>query len=430
MCPIDNRECWSLSKLVIKGGRRLIGAVKIAGSKNASVAVIPASLLASGESTIDNLPDITDVTTFAEIISDLGAEVSLNRDGRMVINPNGFSSWQAPYELVKRLRASYYLLGVLLAKFGRAEVALPGGCNIGLRPVDQHIKGFKALGAEARLEHGIVKIQADRLKGAPIYLDVVSVGATINIMLAATLAQGVTTIENAAKEPHVVSLANYLNSMGAKVQGAGTDVIRVKGVKSLRGSEHSVVPDDIEASTFMMSSVASAGDVTVTGVIPKHLDPIIAKLREAGAEIQENGDSLRVIGPERPMAVNIKTLPYPGFPTDCQQIFVALMARADGISVVQETIYDNRFGYANELIRMGASVKVDGRTAIVEGVPKLFGAPVRATDLRAGAAMIVAGLSAEGKTEVYGVEHILRGYEHVVDKYRSIGADIVEEKER
>jgi len=430
LCPIDNRECWSLSKLVIKGGRRLIGAVKIAGSKNASVAVIPASLLASGESTIDNLPDITDVTTFAEIISDLGAEVSLNRDGRMVINPNGFSSWQAPYELVKRLRASYYLLGVLLAKFGRAEVALPGGCNIGLRPVDQHIKGFKALGAEARLEHGIVKIQADRLKGAPIYLDVVSVGATINIMLAATLAQGVTTIENAAKEPHVVSLANYLNSMGAKVQGAGTDVIRVKGVKSLRGSEHSVVPDDIEASTFMMSSVASAGDVTVTGVIPKHLDPIIAKLREAGAEIQENGDSLRVIGPERPMAVNIKTLPYPGFPTDCQQIFVALMARADGISVVQETIYDNRFGYANELIRMGASVKVDGRTAIVEGVPKLFGAPVRATDLRAGAAMIVAGLSAEGKTEVYGVEHILRGYEHVVDKYRSIGADIVEEKER
>ncbi|MGE5484040.1 MAG: UDP-N-acetylglucosamine 1-carboxyvinyltransferase [Ignavibacteriales bacterium] len=419
-----------MSKLVIKGGRTLNGLVKIAGSKNASVAVIPASLLASGESAIDNLPDITDVTTFAEIISELGADVSWNHDGRMIINPNGFSSWQAPYELVKRLRASYYLLGVLLAKFGRAEVALPGGCNIGLRPVDQHLKGFRALGAEARLEHGIVKIQADRLKGAPVYLDVVSVGATINIMLAATLAQGVTTIENAAKEPHVVSLANYLNSMGAKVQGAGTDVIRVKGVKSLRGSEHSVVPDEIEASTFMMSSVATAGDITVAGVIPKHLDPVIAKLREAGAEIQENGDSLRVIGPERPRSVNVKTLPYPGFPTDCQQPFVALMARADGISVVQETIYDNRFGYANELIRMGASIKVDGRTAIVEGVPKLFGAPVKATDLRAGAAMVIAGLAAEGKTEVYGIEHILRGYEHLVDKYRSVGAEIVEEKER
>ncbi|NPV69803.1 MAG: UDP-N-acetylglucosamine 1-carboxyvinyltransferase [Firmicutes bacterium] len=413
-----------MSNLVVNGGRRLNGYVRVSGSKNASVAVIPAALLASGESVIDNLPDITDVAVFANIIYQLGAEVSWDHKGHMVINPNGFKAYQAPYELVKRLRASYYLLGVLLAKFGRAEVALPGGCDIGLRPVDQHLKGFRALGADARLEHGIVKIEAKQLKGAPVYLDVVSVGATINIMLAATLAQGTTVIENAAKEPHVVSLANYLNSMGAKVQGAGTDVIRIKGVKSLSGSEHSVVPDEIEAATFMMSAVASSGDVTVGGVIPKHLDPVSAKLKEAGAEIHENGDSLRVVGPERPRAVNVKTLPYPGFPTDCQQPFVALMTRADGISVVQETIYDNRFGYANELMRMGASIKVDGRTAIVEGVPKLFGAPVKANDLRAGAALIMAGLAAEGRTEIYGVEHIFRGYENVVDKFKCIGAHI------
>jgi UDP-N-acetylglucosamine 1-carboxyvinyltransferase len=408
----------------------LNGTVRIAGSKNASVAVIPAALLADGASVIENLPDITDVTTLAEIISELGADVTYGCDGRMVIDPRRFDCYQAPYELVKRLRASYYLLGVLLAKFGRAEVALPGGCNIGLRPVDQHLKGFRALGADASLEHGIVKVRASRLIGAPIYLDVVSVGATINIMLAAVFAQGVTLIENAAKEPHVVGLANFLNSMGANVQGAGTDVIRIKGVKSLHGSDHSVVPDEIEAATFMMAAVATGGDVTVTNIIPKHVDPVTAKLRESGAEVEENGDYLRVKGPERPRAVNVKTLPYPGFPTDCQQPFVALMTRADGISVVQETIYDNRFGYANELIRMGANIKVDGRTAIVEGVSRLFGAPVRASDLRAGAAMIIAGLAAEGRTEIYGIEHILRGYERVVEKYGSLGADIALENER
>jgi len=415
-----------LARLTVTGGRPLSGSVRISGSKNASVAMIPAALLASGVSVLENVPEIVDVDVFGRILSQLGARVSREEGRGLVIDPNGFKTWEAPYELVKKLRASYYLLGVLLARFGRAEVALPGGCNIGLRPIDQHIKGFRALGAEVVLEHGVVKAwtKGKGLKGAPVYLDVVSVGATINIMLAAVLADGLTVIENAAKEPHVVNLANYLNSMGAKVQGAGTDVIRIKGVKRLTGSQHPVIPDEVEAATFMVAAAATGGDVLVTNVIPKHLDSVSAKLREAGVEVIENGDSVRVVGPGRPRAVNVKTLPYPGFPTDCQQVFAALMARADGISMIQETIYDNRFGYANELIRMGASIKVDGRTAIIEGVDRLFGAPVTAIDLRAGAAMVVAGLSAQGKTDVYGVDHIERGYERLVDKLVGLGAEV------
>jgi len=410
-----------MGKLVIEGNKRLSGEVKIGGSKNSSVALIPAALLGEGPSTLDNVPQIRDVKVFVQILKDLGAAVSL--DGNtMTIAPNGFCSHIAPYDLIRKLRASYYLMGVLLAKFGRAEVGLPGGCDIGPRPIDQHLKGFRALGAEVAVEAGVVKLHAPKLRGARVYLDIPSVGATINIMLAASMAGGTTIIENAAKEPHVVDLANFLNAMGARVLGAGTDVIRVKGAKKLRGASHSVIPDDMEAATYMMIAVATGGDIEVKGVITKHLEPVTAKLKEVGAIIEENGDWVHVIGPERPSPVNVKTLPYPGFPTDAQQPLVAVLSRADGVSVVQESMYDNRLGYVSELIKMGAKIKVEGKTAIVEGVPRLVGAPVRTSDLRAGASLVVAGLSAEGVTEIYGVEIIDRGYEFIEDKLRALGA--------
>ncbi|HHY76632.1 MAG TPA: UDP-N-acetylglucosamine 1-carboxyvinyltransferase [Firmicutes bacterium] len=412
-----------MSKLVIRGRRRLHGEVTIGGSKNSSVAIIPAALLGDGTSILENIPRISDVAVFAEILKDLGAVVTM--DGTtMTVAPNGFVSHIAPYELVRKLRASYYLMGVLLAKFGEAEVGLPGGCDIGPRPVDQHLKGFRALGADVNVEGGVVKLKAKKLVGAPVYLDFPSVGATINIMLAASRAEGITVIENAAKEPHVVDLANFLNAMGARVQGAGTDVVRIRGVKNLTGASHTVIPDDIEADTYMMAAVATGGDVTVKNVITKHLEPVTAKLREAGATIEENGDYVRVIGPERPKALNVKTLPYPGFPTDAQQPLVAVLSRSEGVSVVQESIYENRLGYVSELVKMGAKIRVEGRTAIVEGVPRLVGAPVKANDLRAGASLMIAGLSAEGVTEVYGLEIIARGYEMVDEKLRSIGADV------
>ncbi len=388
------------------------------------MAGLPAALLASDASTLENVPAIQDVVIFANILQELGAEIEFTQGSKVVINPNGFKTWQAPYGLVRRLRASYYLLGVLLAKFGRAEVALPGGCDIGLRPIDQHLKGFKAMGADVVLEHGVVKAYAPSLTGASIYLDVVSVGATVNIMLAATLAEGITTIENAAKEPHIVDLANYLNAMGARVQGAGTDIIRIKGVKELRGTLHSIIPDDIEAGTYLLAGVATGGDVTVENVIPKHLESLCAKISEMGVIVEDLGDAMRVIADGRPKAVNAKTLPYPGFPTDLQQPLVAVMAKADGVSVIQETMYDNRFGYANELIRMGASVKVDGRTAIVEGVETLYSAPVTANDLRGGAALIIASLGAQGETEIFGIQHIDRGYEGMERKLSALGAKV------
>lgn len=418
-----------LNKFVIQGGTPLRGTVRVSGSKNAAVAAIPAALLASGPSNLENLPDIKDVQNFIRILGDLGAEIQVNGSRGVTIHPNGFETYRAPYEQVKRLRASYYLLGVLLARFGRAEVALPGGCDIGPRPIDQHLKGFRALGAEVTLEHGVVKAEARRLRGAPVYLDVVSVGATINIMLAATLAEGMTTIENAAKEPHIVDLANYLNAMGARVQGAGTDVIRVRGVCELQGTAHAVIPDDIEAATYLMAAVATRGDVVVENVIPKHLESVMAKIREVGAEVVENGDWVRVIGTGRPRSANIKTLPYPGFPTDAQQPFAAVMTTADGVSVIHETLYDNRFGYMNELLRMGAKVKVDGRTAVVEGVERLLGAPVRANDLRAGASLVIAGLAAEGKSDIYGIEHVERGYQDILGKLTAMGARISRETE-
>ncbi|HHY11308.1 MAG TPA: UDP-N-acetylglucosamine 1-carboxyvinyltransferase [Firmicutes bacterium] len=412
-----------MARLVIEGRRKLTGKVRIGGSKNSSVAIIPAALLGEGPSTLENVPAILDVKVFAQILKDLGALVSLNKN-TMTVSPNGFTSHIAPYDLVRKLRASYYLMGVLLAKFGKAEVGLPGGCDIGPRPIDQHLKGFRALGADASVEGGVVRLYASKLVGAPVYLDIPSVGATINIMLAACMAEGTTLIENAAKEPHVVDLANCLNSMGARINGAGTDIIRIRGVKTLKGTCHSIIPDDIETATYMMAAVATGGDIEICGVITKHLEPVVAKLKEAGALIEQNGDFIKVVGPERPKPVNVKTLPYPGFPTDAQQPLTAVLTRARGVSVVQESMYDNRLGYVGELVKMGANIKVQGKTAVIEGAPRLVGSPVRATDLRAGASLVVAGLSAAGTTEIYGLEIIERGYESVVDKLKTLGACI------
>lgn len=414
-------------KLVIEGGRPLTGQVRISGSKNASVAAIPAALLAEGPSVLENVPDIVDVRIFADILTNLGAVVSYDRDEQtMTIDPNGFLTPVAPHSLVRRLRASYYLLGVLLSKFGTAEVAMPGGCDIGIRPVDQHIKGMKALGAEVVLEHGVIKAKTKgvSLSGKEIYLDVVSVGATINLMLASVFAGGVTTIENAAKEPHVVDLANYLNAMGARVQGAGTDTIRIRGVKELRGTRHSLIPDDTEAGTYLLAGVATGGDITVKDVISKHLEPLLAKIAEMGAFIEDREDAVRVIARGRPKSVNAITRPYPGFPTDLQQPLIAVMATAENVSLIQESMYDNRFGFINELVKMGANVRVDGRTAIVEGVDHLMGSPVTAHDLRAGAALLVAALSARGVTEIYGIEHLDRGYERIEEKVSGLGGCI------
>lgn len=420
-----------LSRLVVTGGRPLAGRVRAGGRKNSAVAVLPATLLADGPSAIDNLPDIQDVAVYCDILRSFGAKVRVETDHtgeprRVVVDP-GAVRWCVPaHELVKLLRASYYLIGVSLAKYGRAEVPFPGGCDIGSRPIDQHIKGFTALGADVRVEHGVVKAaaSADKLIGAPVYLDVVSVGATINIMLAATLAEGTTTIENAAKEPHVVDLANYLNAAGAKVKGAGTDIIRITGVDRLNGVSHALIPDEVEAATYMIAAAATNGDVVVENIIPKHLESVSAKLAETGATVEENGDFIRVTGNGRPRAVTVKTLPYPGFPTDVQQQITSLLSVAQGTSIITDTVFEGRFKHVDELKRMGASITVEGRTAIVQGVDHLTGAAVKATDLRAGAALIVAGLMAEGETEVSDVEHIDRGYEKAVEKFSSIGAQL------
>lgn len=400
------------------------GRVKVAGRKNAAVAVIPAALMGRGESVLDNIPDIGDVTTYIELLRSMGAKVERAGPSSLKIHANGLSQLSPPYGLVKKMRASYYLLGALLARYGSAEVPMPGGCDIGLRPIDQHIKGFRALGAEVAIEHGVVKLSAKRLKGARIYLDTVSVGATINLMLAASMAEGTTVIENAARESHIVDVANFINAMGGDVSGAGTDVIKIRGVPRLEGAEHTIIPDEIEAATYMIAAAGTQGDVILENVIPKHLEPISAKLREAGVLVEENGEWVRVRGCGRPQAVNIKTLPYPGFPTDAQQPMTVLMSVAQGTSVIIETIWDGRFKHVDELKRMGTNIRVEGRTAIIDGVERLSGAPVQATDLRAGAALVVAGLLAEGQTEVSGVGHIDRGYERLEEKLRSLGADI------
>lgn len=421
--------------LSIVGGVPLQGRVRVGGRKNSAVALIPAALLAAGPSTIDNVPRISDVDSYIEIITSMGVTVDRPTPHSLRIDPTGLINSVPSTEVVRRLRASYYLWGVLLARFGEAEVGMPGGCDIGQRPIDQHLKGFRALGAEAVIEHGVVKLKARRLVGAPIYLDVVSVGATINIMLAACLAEGTTVIENAAKEPHVVDLANFLNAMGARVVGAGTDVVKIKGIGSgsggrirstgaLRGADHAIIPDEIEAATFMVAAVATRGDVVVENVITKHLDPITAKLRETGADIEENGDWVRVRMAGRPKAVNVKTAAYPGFPTDAQQPMTALLSTAEGTSMVTDTIWEARFKHVGELQRMGADIKVEGRTAIINGVERLSGAEVEATDLRAGAALLVAGLMAEGETVVKGIELVERGYEGIEQKFCQLGAQL------
>lgn len=413
-----------MERLIIKGGNSLKGSVDINGAKNAAVAIIPAAIMASeGICVIDNIPDIEDVHCLERIIKELGAGLKIEKNS-IEIDSTSLTKTAACTEDVRRMRASYYLIGALLARFKEAKVELPGGCPIGVRPIDQHIKGFEALGATVTIEHGAANVKADKLVGANIFFDVVSVGATINVMLAATMAEGVTTLENVAKEPHVVDVANFLNSMGANIRGAGTDIIKIKGVKSLKGCSYSVIPDQIEAGTFMIAVAACGGDVTITNIIPKHMESISAKLIEAGAEVIEGDDSIRVISNGKLKGVNVKTTPYPGFPTDVQQPMSAMLCIASGRSIITESIWESRFKHLDELKKMGASAKVEGRVAILEGVEKLTGAVVRATDLRAGAAMVIAGMMAEGETEIYNIEHIDRGYPHIENKFRSLGADI------
>lgn len=410
-----------MSKILIEGGRKLQGKVEIGGFKNAAVAIIPAAVLAGDKCIIENLPKISDVGTLSKILINLGANVVQRDLNTLEIDTTNMERCFADYEIAKELRASYYLLGAGLGRFKRARVVYPGGCSIGTRPIDQHIKGFEALGAKVSIEHGIISVEADRLVGTEIFLDVVSVGATINIMLAATMAEGYTVIENAAKEPHIVDVANFLNCMGADIRGAGTDVIRIKGVKALKGCHHMVIPDQIEAGTYMIAAAATGGDVTLTNVIPKHLEAITAKLKEMGVEIIENGDSLRVVA-NRPLRnINVKTLVYPGFPTDLQQPMSSLLTVAKGTGMVTETIFEGRFKHVDELKRMGADIKVEGRVAVIQGVKKLMGAKVCASDLRAGAALLVAGLMAEGETEIENVHYIERGYDKFEEKLISLG---------
>ncbi|WP_372996273.1 UDP-N-acetylglucosamine 1-carboxyvinyltransferase [Lutispora sp.] len=413
-----------MDKLIIEGGHPLKGEVNISGAKNSAVAILPAAILAGETCTIKNLPDIKDVSNIIDILIQLGARVEREGHDKLIVNSNNIDTYKVDFELSKKLRASYYFIGALLGRFKKAEVPFPGGCDIGVRPIDQHIKGFEALGAKITIEHGIIRAEADKLVGASIFLDVVSVGATINIMLAACMAKGTTTIENAAKEPYIVDTANFLNALGANIKGAGTDEIKIKGVERLGGCEHAIIPDQMEAGTYMIAAAASKGNVLVKNIIPTHLDSISAKMKEMGVEIIENGDSLRVIANGRPKAANIKTMPYPGFPTDLQQPMSVLLSVADGTAIINESIYDGRFKHVDELKKMGAKINVEGRIAVIEGVPKLSGAPVCATDLRAGAAMVVAGLSAEGETIISNLAHIERGYERLERKLLELGAKI------
>ena len=414
-----------METLIINGGGALRGSVEINGAKNAAVAILPAAVLASkGKCVIDNIPDIEDVHCLERILLDLGCSVKKTSKNVLEIDATDINTVNACTEDVRRMRASYYFIGSLLARFKKAKVELPGGCPIGVRPIDQHIKGFEALGANVTIEHGAVLVEAESLKAANIFFDVVSVGATINVMIAATIAEGTTVLENVAKEPHVVDVANFLNSMGADIKGAGTDVIRIKGVNELVGCNYSVIPDQIEAGTFMIAAAATKGDVTITNIIPKHLESISAKLIEMGAIIEEDDDSIRVTVDNELRGVNVKTAPYPGFPTDVQQPMSVLLSVTKGRSLVTESIWENRHKHTDELKKMGAMIKVEGRTAIIDGVEKLEGAKVIATDLRAGAAMVIAGLIANGETEIVDIEHIDRGYPHIEEKFRSLGADI------
>ncbi|MDO5541424.1 MAG: UDP-N-acetylglucosamine 1-carboxyvinyltransferase [Eubacteriales bacterium] len=413
-----------MEQYIIKGGNPLVGEVEIGGAKNAALGILAAAIMTDDTVRIDNLPDVQDINVLLEAIGEIGVRVDRISRTSVLINGSGIGSISVDYEYIKKIRASYYLLGALLGKYKKAEVPLPGGCNIGSRPIDLHLKGFKALGAKTRISNGAIIAEADHLRGNHIYLDTVSVGATINIMMAASMAEGRTIIENSAKEPHVVDVANFLNSMGANIKGAGTDVIRIRGVEKLHATEYSIIPDQIEAGTYMFAAAATRGDVIVKNVIPKHLEATTAKLVEIGCQVEEFDDAVRVVATGRLNNTNVKTLPYPGYPTDMQpQIGVAL-ALAEGTSIVTESIFENRFKYVDELIRMGADVKVEGNTAVIYGTEKLTGARVSAPDLRAGAALVIAGLAAEGITIVDDIVYIQRGYEYFEEKLRSLGAEI------
>lgn len=414
-----------MEKLVINGPTRLCGDVNITGAKNAAVAIIPATLLIDGVCTLENVPNISDVKMCCSIMQKLGVKIDWLSNHSIRVDTRNIFSTIAPYDMTSKFRASYYLLGALLSRCGKAEVGLPGGCNLGARPIDQHIKGFEALGASVNVAQGKISAKANCLIGTSIYLDTVSVGATINVMLASVLADGTTTIDNAAKEPHVVDVANFLNTMGADIHGAGTDVIKINGVKKLSGNAtYSIVPDQIEAGTFMLAAIASKGDVKIHNCIPKHLDCLTAKILEIGGNVEEDGDTLRVWCDSRPSKANIKTLPYPGFPTDLQPQMGVVLSVADGTSIINEGIWDSRFQYTAELNKMGANITAQGKTAVFEGVDLLTGAPVHASDLRAGAALIIAGIIANGETELYNIEHIDRGYENIEEKFRKLGAHI------
>jgi len=413
-----------LEQLIIRGRKRLQGEVTVNGAKNAAVAVIPAAILCDNICTIENLPYIDDVISLANTLNDMGVKCEFVDPHTLRIDSRNINNFCATYESVKKIRASYYLLGALLGRYKKAEVAFPGGCNFGTRPIDQHIKGFTALGADVAVEHGMIKASAEKLVGAQIYLDVVSVGATINIMLAAVLAEGTTIIENAAKEPHVVDTANFLNSMGANVKGAGTDVIRIIGVEKLSGTNYMIIPDQIEAGTYMMAGAITRGDVTVKNLIPKHMESLSAKLIEMGVNVEEGDDFIRVSVTNPLKAVNVKTLPYPGFPTDLQPQMSALLSVVEGTSIITESVWDNRFQYIDELKRLGADIKVEGRVAVIKGIKKLSGAQVCATDLRAGAGLVLAALAAEGETTISNLQYIDRGYEAIEKKLGGLGADI------
>lgn len=413
-----------LEKYVITGGKRLNGEVTVSGAKNAAVAILPATILADDVCIIENIPNISDVSLTIKILSEMGAQIRVINKNTVEIDTRNIIKTDVPYEKARQMRASYYFLGALLGRFGESKVALPGGCDLGLRPIDQHLKAFMALGAQYDLDRGMVILSAEHLSGAHIYFDTVTVGATINAMLAAVRADGLTIIENAAKEPHIVDLANFLNSMGAQIMGAGTDVIKIKGVEKMHGTTYSIIPDQIEAGTYMIAAAVTCGDVLIKNVIPKHLESITSKLQKIGVTIEEYDDSIRVAGDKPFIKTNVKTMPHPGFPTDMQPQISVLLSLCEGTSIVTEGIWDNRFKYVDELRRMGADISVDGRVAIIEGIGRFTPAPVKATDLRAGAALVIAALAADGVSEVEDIHHIERGYESIELKLRHLGANI------
>ena len=413
-----------MEQYIIKGGNPLVGEVEIGGAKNAALAILAAAIMTDETVQIENLPDVKDINVMLEAIAGIGAMVQRIDRHTVKINGSTIGDFNIEYDYIKKIRASYYLLGALLGKYKRAEVALPGGCNIGSRPIDQHLKGFRALGADVDIEHGKIVAEAEQLRGTHLYFDVVSVGATINVMMAAAMADGVTIMENVAKEPHVVDVANFLNSMGANIRGAGTDVIKIRGVKTLHKSEYSIIPDQIEAGTFMFAAAATKGDVTVLNVIPKHLDATISKLIDIGCEVEEFDDAVRVVAKGRLRSTQVKTLPYPGYPTDMQPQIGVVLALAHGTSTITESIFENRFKYLDELARMGANIKIEGNSATIEGVEKFSGARVSAPDLRAGAALCIAGLATDGITIIDDIVYIQRGYERFEEKLRGLGGMI------